>query len=134
MDGSNVLKRCEHLSTKVIGLQKPRRASVWRVQEHSEAVSKTRKSKLRGLSKRSFEKQQFEDLRFMRDRNQASKLYQNVNKERKNYTPVGSSCKDRNANLITNRKEILMRWEEFSSDRLMTISRTSKNRLLFPKQ
>ena len=54
----------------------------------------------------------------MKDRNQARKFYQNVNKQRKTYTPVGSAYKDRNGDLITNKKEVLMRWEQFFSELL----------------
>lgn len=53
----------------------------------------------------------------MRDRNLARKFYQNVNKQRKGYTPV-TNCKDKNGNLITSKQEVLKRWEEFFSDLL----------------
>uniref|UniRef100_T1GPE4 Reverse transcriptase domain-containing protein n=1 Tax=Megaselia scalaris TaxID=36166 RepID=T1GPE4_MEGSC len=70
------------------------------------------------LKKRRFEKQHFEELEFMRDRNQPRKFYENVNKPRRNYTPVGSACNDRNGDPITNKKEVLIRWEEFFSELL----------------
>lgn len=41
----------------------------------------------------------------MRDRNQERELYQKVNKLNNNYTLVESTCKDRNSNRETNRKE-----------------------------
>ena len=69
--------------------------------------------------------QQFEELKLMRDRNQARKFYQNFNKQRKNYTPVGSACKDRNGDLIIKRKCDASR---FSVNYLMVISKTSTNR------
>uniref|UniRef100_T1GG30 Uncharacterized protein n=1 Tax=Megaselia scalaris TaxID=36166 RepID=T1GG30_MEGSC len=39
------------------------------------------------LKKRRFEKQQFEEHEFMRDRHQAMKFYEHVNKQWKKITP-----------------------------------------------
>ena len=65
-----------------------------------------------------FEKAQFEMLEFMGDRNQARKLYENENRQRKGFSTTKPCCKNKNGDLITNKEEVLMQWEDFFKELL----------------
>uniref|UniRef100_T1GYT5 Uncharacterized protein n=1 Tax=Megaselia scalaris TaxID=36166 RepID=T1GYT5_MEGSC len=67
-----------------------RRSFKIKTQAAKEAYRSKRREvvKMSKLEKRRLEKQQFEELEFMRNRNQATKFYQNVNKQRKYDTPI----------------------------------------------
>ena len=59
-----------------------------------------------------------EGLEILRDKNEVRRFYQNVNKQRKGFVPISSACNDKSGNLITNKQEILGRWEEFFTELL----------------
>lgn len=126
-------------ATEILGMKQPPRQCGWRDDEYDRAVAekknayqkslqlKTRAAKeafktkrrevvkLAKQKKRQFERDQVEKLEVLRDRNQARKFYQNVNKQRKGFVPTTANCNDENGNLITNKQEVLARWEGFFS-------------------
>ena len=81
-------------------------------------IKRREASKLCRQKKRRFDRKNMEGLEILRDRNEVRRFYQNVNKQRKGFVPISSACNDKSGNLITNKQEILGRWEEFFTELL----------------
>ena len=54
----------------------------------------------------------------MRDRNQVRKFYQGINQQRKGFTPITSSCYDKQGNIITDKQKVVERWQEYFTELL----------------
>lgn len=129
-------------ATEILGEQEQPRRNGWRDEEYDRAVAakdqayrkylqrytrasreeyrakRREASKIYRQKKRRFQKNCMENLEILRDRNEVRRFYQNVNKQRKGFVPTSTACNDKSGNLITNKQEILRRWEEFFSELL----------------
>ena len=50
--------------------------------------------------------------------NETRKFYEKVNQTRKGYTPLANTCRDTEGNLLTNKREVLDRWQQHFNEHL----------------
>lgn len=136
---SDVVKK---VATEVVGFQKPQKPLGWRDEEYDDAVAQKDQARLRCLDrdtrgnrekykekrrfavrvarrkKRQHKRKCLTELEDLRDRNEARKFYQNVNKGRKGVAPQPTFCKDKSGKLLTSEEQVVKRWEEYFAELL----------------
>ncbi|XP_037930779.1 uncharacterized protein LOC119665622 [Teleopsis dalmanni] len=65
--------------------------------------------------KRDQERREREEIEVCRNRNDARKFYQKVNRLTQGFKPGASTCKDENGNLVTDTQNVLKVWKEHFS-------------------